>query len=108
MIYYTIRNDSQDAWLSGRVWYAHRSYADQFSDRQEADDIASIMQDACPNDRIRVLSNTSLVFTAFSDSGYSYMNGSDPIAVAFHAAHEDVEEMLQHAKIAGAKIVDLR
>lgn len=55
-----------------------------------------------------MITAASLVFTAFSDSGYSYMNGSDPIAVAFHAAPEDVKEMLKHAKLAGAQIVDLR
>ena len=55
MTKYIIRNDSQDAWLSGRVWYAHKSYADKFTDLQDADDVASIMEAKFPNDQIRVV-----------------------------------------------------
>ena len=54
MTQYIIRNDSQDAWLSGRIWYAHKSYADKFTDPQEADDVATIMEARFPNDRIHV------------------------------------------------------
>lgn len=55
MTKYIIRNESQDAWLSGRVWYAHKSYADKFSDLDEAHEVASIMEARFPNDRINVL-----------------------------------------------------
>lgn len=52
---FQIYNASQDGWLSGRIWYAHQSYGDVFEDRQEVDDVASIMENAYPDDRIRVV-----------------------------------------------------